>query len=284
MTRTPSGAGPVSTASDPLRILVVCTGNLCRSPLFAALLADRLGRDAVVTSRGTGAVAGATPPAAAVLAARRVGVELDGHTARSLDDSDIDDADLVLVASRRHRRDVVRRSPRAATRVFTILEFARLAEALVVQQAGPPESVSPDESGMAPAHSSAVGLGHDTSAGGARRGVPATDERGRPFAVVDAVVRSRGLTRRPVNPDDDDVIDPIGRRASVHRRVSRQLAAAADLVGGAFAAPGADGPDPGSRPVAAVSHVAGPHRRPRRRPARARGAVASRDGHGPARP
>lgn len=279
MTRTPSGAGPVSTASDPLRILVVCTGNLCRSPLFAALLADRLGSDAVVTSRGTQAVTGATPPAETVLAARRVGVELDGHTARSLDDSDIDDADLVLVASRRHRRDVVRRSPRAATRVFTILEFARLAAACQRDHEGSPTSASPDASEATPARLSAAGVGGETPGGGrARRGVPITDERGRAFVAT--VVRSRGLVRRPAHPDDDDVTDPIGRRAGVHRRVSRQLAAAADLVGGALAAPGADGL--GS--VAAVSHAAGPHRRPRRRPARAWGAVVSRDGHGLARP
>lgn len=260
MTRTPSVGAPASIASDRLRVLVVCTGNLCRSPLFAALLADRLGSDAVVTSRGTQAIAGATPPAATVLAARRVGVELDGHTARELDDADIDDADLVLVASRRHRRDVVRRSPRAATRVFTVLEFARLAEALEVEQVGSPASSS--------ASSDAAGGGR------ARRGVPAADERGRAFVVVDAVVRSRGLVRRPANPDDDDVTDPIGRRAGVHRRVARQLAVTADLVGSAFAAPGGDGPGP----VAAVAHAGAPRRRPSRRRARARGAVPLRDG------
>lgn len=276
MTRTSSVAGRASLASDPLRILVVCTGNLCRSPLFAALLADRLGRDVLVTSRGTQAVAGATPPAETVLAARRLGVELDGHTARELDDADIDDADLVLVASRRHRRDVVRRSPRAATRVFTILEFARLAEALSSERTGSPVSASPDAARAALARSSAVGVGHGASGGSqTSRGVPTLDERGRPFAVVDAVVRSRGLVRRPANPEDDDVTDPIARRAGVHRRVARQLAAAADLVAGALAAPGSDGPPP----VAAVAHAAGPLRRSRLRPVRARNAAAPRDGH-----
>jgi protein-tyrosine phosphatase len=259
MTRISSAPGPSGLASDPLRILVVCTGNLCRSPLFAALLADRLGSDVLVTSRGTQAVAGETPPAATVLAARRLGVELDGHTARELDDADIDDADLVLVASRRHRRDVVRRSPRAATRVFTMLEFARLAGAYQSEHAGSPASASRDASG-----------GRST-----RRGLPTTDERGRPFAVVDAVVRSRGLVRRPANPDDDDVTDPMGRRAGVHRRVARQLAAAADLVAGALVAPGGDGPPPG----AADAHAVGRLRRSRRRPVRARNAAAPRDGH-----
>ncbi|GMA87571.1 hypothetical protein GCM10025868_28210 [Angustibacter aerolatus] len=54
--------------SAPARVLVVCTGNVCRSPLVERLLRQRLGTDAVdVSSAGTQALVGEpmTDPAAA---------------------------------------------------------------------------------------------------------------------------------------------------------------------------------------------------------------------------
>lgn len=236
MTVGSEGADPGHPALGALTVLVVCTGNLCRSPVFAGLLSARLGRRVHVVSRGTQAVAGAAPPAETVEAGRRLGLDLTGHRARELEDTDLDLADLVLVASRRHRRDVVRRSPRSATKVFTVLEFARLADAVRDDRGVSVTSAADD--GGAP--------------------VQTVDDRSHPYAVVDAVVRFRGLHRRPASPDDDDVVDPIGRRAGVHRRVSRQLAVAADQVADAFSPPSSD---PGS-PVPYLAHRVSARRRP----------------------
>ena len=120
------------TISDaPLRILVVCTGNICRSPAAAALLRARsAGLGIEVASAGTAAVVGHPihPLTAAALA--QVGVEDLNHRARQLSPADVAGADLVLTAERRHRVAVIEADPTALRRTFTIAEFARLADAL----------------------------------------------------------------------------------------------------------------------------------------------------------
>ena len=115
----------------PLRILVVCTGNICRSPAAAALLRARsVGLGIEVGSVGTAAVVGHPmhPLTAAALA--QVGVQDPNHRARQLSPADVAGADLVLTAERRHRVAVIEADPTAVRRTFTIAEFARLAAAM----------------------------------------------------------------------------------------------------------------------------------------------------------
>ncbi|MEU0247136.1 low molecular weight phosphatase family protein [Streptomyces sp. NPDC006235] len=114
----------------PFRVLVVCTGNVFRSPLAECLLRHRLlehRQEIRVSSAGTRAVVG-VPMAAAVasfLVAR--GVEPCGVGARRLTQDMVENADLVLGAAREHREAAVQLSPvRALSRAFTFLEFARL--------------------------------------------------------------------------------------------------------------------------------------------------------------
>lgn len=193
-------------AAAPLHVLVVCTGNLCRSPLFAALLARDVDEARVtVTSRGTLATPGAVVPAAALAAGTRLGVELEGHVARPLSGVDLEDADLVLTASRRHRRDVVRMSPSTASKAFTIVEFARLAEAALAEGAARVADEGAVDSGP-----------------------------GRSGVALESLLRMRGSVLRPDDPEDDDVVDPMGRRAGVHLRVAHRLATAATTIASAL--------------------------------------------------
>ncbi|MEW2610688.1 low molecular weight phosphatase family protein [Streptomyces sp. NPDC047880] len=115
----------------PFRVLVVCTGNLYRSPLAESLLRHQLleHRQVIhVSSAGTRAVAG-VPAAAAVtsfLAGR--GLRPCGAGSRRLTEGLVENADLVLGAAREHREAAVRLSPvRALSRAFTFREFVRLA-------------------------------------------------------------------------------------------------------------------------------------------------------------
>jgi protein-tyrosine-phosphatase len=115
-------------AAEDIRILVVCTANQCRSPLTAAALARRAAEadlPVVVTSAGIAALPGAyaTPPT--VAAGRRIGLDLSGHLATSLDPSSVRDADLVIGLERRHIQEVVLHEPRAFSRSFTLKELAR---------------------------------------------------------------------------------------------------------------------------------------------------------------
>ncbi|KDN75054.1 hypothetical protein DF19_26215 [Streptomyces olindensis] len=114
----------------PFRVLVVCTGNVYRSPLAECLLRHRLfehRRVLHLSSAGTGAVEG-TPMAAAVasfLLGR--GAQPCGTGSRRLTKEMVENADLVLGAATEHREAAVRLSPvRALSRAFTAREFAQL--------------------------------------------------------------------------------------------------------------------------------------------------------------
>jgi protein-tyrosine phosphatase len=92
-------------------ILVVCTGNICRSPMTQALLQRHLrerGLDIPVSSAGIlGWNEGpAVDEAVAALADR--GIELNGHVSRRIDGDLIRDADLVLTMTSDHAEAVRR--------------------------------------------------------------------------------------------------------------------------------------------------------------------------------
>ena len=112
-------------------VLMVCTGNLYRSPMAAGLLRQRLaglGRAAIrVTSAGTAAVPSTPVPTAVAAALKSRGVDLTEPVSRRLTPQLVEGADLVLGAAIEHREAAVRLAPVwALSRAFTLLEFARL--------------------------------------------------------------------------------------------------------------------------------------------------------------
>ncbi|HXF94847.1 MAG TPA: low molecular weight protein arginine phosphatase [Gemmatimonadales bacterium] len=92
------------------RILFVCTGNICRSPLAEALMRRALERRGIhsieVTSAGTGAWDGAPASEGAYLVALERGIDLSAHRARLLTADLVRQADLVLTMARHHRARV----------------------------------------------------------------------------------------------------------------------------------------------------------------------------------
>lgn len=88
--------------TSPVRILVVCLGNICRSPLAEGVLRDEIARrglGAVITvdSAGTGGWhVGAPPDPRSAGVAARHGVSLAGQTARKLERADFQRFDLIF--------------------------------------------------------------------------------------------------------------------------------------------------------------------------------------------
>lgn len=126
-TGTDAGAASQDT---PFRILTVCTGNICRSPMAERLLQagldERFPGQFIVESAGTGAFVGnpIDPQVAGFI--RELGGSAEDFSARQLTPHILEGQDLVLALTREHRSRVVEISPAMLRKTFTLREFARL--------------------------------------------------------------------------------------------------------------------------------------------------------------
>lgn len=114
---------------QPRHILLVCTGNTCRSPMAARLLQlalneRKLGKDFTVSSAGIAALPGQPAAAHAVETIAAYGASLQDHKSRALDHSLVDGAWLILTMTQDHKESVLRLFPQAQERVYTLGEFA----------------------------------------------------------------------------------------------------------------------------------------------------------------
>lgn len=176
-------------------VLVVCTGNLCRSPLIQLALQRELdarrpdGAPGItVTSAGTGALAGRPMDERAAAQATARGLDPGTFLARQLTPAMVAEADLVLAATRRHRGEVATLHPRALRYVFALRDFADLAAAL------DPGSLDP-----APPQSQA-----------------------RLASVVRAVAGRRGL-QPSLDAAQADVVDPFRREDELFLQMAEEV-------------------------------------------------------------
>jgi protein-tyrosine phosphatase len=114
-------------------VLVVCTGNICRSPIAEAMLRTaflRRARATVPAVSSAGVIARDGHPATpeAVQAAAEAGVDISTHAARRLRPEQIRDADLIVCMAREHVEEVRALAPEAAARTFTLKQLVRLLE------------------------------------------------------------------------------------------------------------------------------------------------------------
>lgn len=181
-------------------ILFVCEGNLCRSLLAERLLETALrGEDVsslTIASAGTRAAPHLEVPHEIDALLRRYGADTRSHTPRPLTDSLVQEASLVVTATREQRTAVVRAHPPAVQYTYTLRQLERRLR--LAEQAGR--------------------LDIDRSA-------PASE---RLSQLVD-VVRSQQdpPTGRPAS---DDVVDPYGWPADVFDETARQTRPGLDLL------------------------------------------------------
>jgi protein-tyrosine-phosphatase len=182
----------VASEERTMRVLFVCTGNICRSAAADRLLtAWTDGGSVEVRSAGTRATQSRPmhPYTEAALADHRV--ETRGFASRRLTEQDLDWSDLVLTMTAQHREEVVALSPRALRKTFTLLEAAALSEVL------PSDRLESAASAADP-----------------------------PAAFVEMLVEARALARQRARPVDEGVPDPIQESAEFHAEVVGTIAAA----------------------------------------------------------
>jgi len=109
------------------RILIVCTGNVCRSPMAQALLKRRLEQeglsDWVVESAGTWALTGAPASRYALQLMAERGLDLADHRARELNGSMLEQADLVLVMTGNHSEALRQEFPGQAEKIHMLSQM-----------------------------------------------------------------------------------------------------------------------------------------------------------------
>lgn len=110
----------------PLRILFVCTGNSCRSPMaegIARKLAEERGMSLELKSAGTHARSDWTATPEAVQVCGEIGVDISGHQAQRLSSELVEWADHVLVMEEMHAYAVQACDWRAPFKVWKMGEF-----------------------------------------------------------------------------------------------------------------------------------------------------------------
>lgn len=107
-----------------MKIVFVCTGNTCRSPMaqvIANAVFKSMDMDAEAVSRGIFASEGEPASEYARLAVRNYGLSLEEHRAKQITAQDIADADYVLTMTAEHKRMLERICP--AEKLFTLKGF-----------------------------------------------------------------------------------------------------------------------------------------------------------------
>lgn len=185
-----------------MRLLFVCTGNICRSPLAERLAgswaAESLGAGAAMVhiwSAGTEGLDGKAIHAKSAAALVELGGDPSGFASQPFRPQMATEADLVFTMTRKQRRSVLAVAPRALRRTFTLPEAADL-----LRQAD-------------------------------LRGVTDQPIRVRAQELAARLNAVRAYRR---TTETDDVFDPIGQSGSVHRqvadRIARKLRPLADVL------------------------------------------------------
>jgi len=99
------------------KVLVVCVGNICRSPVGEHLLRQMV-PGLAVGSAGLGALVGQPADALAAEVAAANGVSLDGHAARQFTPELGSAFDLILVMESGHKREIARLAPHLSGRTL----------------------------------------------------------------------------------------------------------------------------------------------------------------------
>lgn len=189
----------------PVRLLTVCTGNVCRSPYAAMLLQQRLNEvrpgSFLVSSAGTHALVGnpVDPGSAALLATKGV----DGSTFRAtlLSSAVVRSHDAVLVMTEAHRDGVIEEAPFAFRRTYLIRELAHQLDVIGERHPWP------------------LLIARESAAPG-----PLGRWRALPSIIA---AESRSIRRRL---RDQHVTDPIGRSARTFAQMGEELDSAIDRI------------------------------------------------------
>lgn len=181
-----------------IRILTLCSGNVCRSPLAAMLLADRLDPARFeVTSAGTSPLIGdQMPPEAQKLAARLGCTQAQDHRARTVTEDELSASDLIIGMARTHANRAIQLQPSVVIRTYTLLGLAQTVAHIETQHVRTLHHQEPNDEA----------------------------------AILKTITRMRGTVPRLHPAHLYDLDDPYGRSKQTYERSGRQIVAAIDQI------------------------------------------------------
>ena len=95
-----------------VKILMVCLGNICRSPLAEGIMRSKLSKDYIVDSAGTGAWhSGQLPDKRSITTAKNRGLDITNQRARQFKVIDFDTFDYIYVMDNSNYKDVIALAP-----------------------------------------------------------------------------------------------------------------------------------------------------------------------------
>jgi protein-tyrosine phosphatase len=110
-----------------LRVMFVCSGNICRSPMAAGWARsefDARGVDARVVSGGTLGIVGKPAASFGQLAMEEKGIDISEHYSQGIQPAMAEAADWVVVMSPRHEQFLMQHLPHLADRLVRMWEYA----------------------------------------------------------------------------------------------------------------------------------------------------------------
>lgn len=110
-----------------MKILFVCTGNTCRSPMAEGIMSEMAannGLDIQVKSAGIFALAGGRASEYSIEVMSENGMDISKHTSSLLTEDVIRESNLILTMTISHKMDILNLFPSAGGKTYTLNEYA----------------------------------------------------------------------------------------------------------------------------------------------------------------